>query len=764
LPSRILVGLVEPKYPSNASPNSDLLNLSEDGKPPKTRISDHKGLFGLYKNLYLADEASARDRTRIMDMFDGAAPYDPIVLRRLGQSYRANLNFGEAAADLEKALTSYNDLVTSVDRLVNIKTRFGDESQREEYAAIIAEEFHRLLCKDWSAFYFRQQLLSYYFISQGLGVAFFEDERNWQWNVCPIGDFLIPRGTQATEDKVEIACVRRIYLTHELFQYIENPKIAEQAGWNVEAVRQAIRDATTTYPTDAFNWEELQRQIKDNDLYFAHVRSREVHVIHYYVREFDGSYSHAIGRRDGSGDFLFKKISRFKSASEAFHIFTYGVGNGNYHSIRGLGYKIFPHIQMTNRLRCAMADGAMLQTSVLLQPQTSEDISKMTMAYSGPLSFLPPGLNVVQTQYPNLAANVQPIVNEMAMVRQSNTGSYRTQMNAPTGKPRTATEVEAQLANEAILTTNAMNLFYVPWGKLLREQFRRLQRDTWVPGEPGADEAKKFKSRLQERGVPWEAVKAVYDVDAVKAVGLGSPAARLSAFNEFMQMLPRFDEVGQLNAVRDRVAARVGYDMVDRYIPNPTVKNRIPADAKIAELENGSMQAGRKVTVMPNENHAIHLAIHLKETQPIVQAVQNNQVQDKQNTMMFLTLIYEHANEHLIKIADDQTKQAEIGQAKLAMNLLREAVVNLQRDVEQDIRAANEQQQQAALEQGQVPTLTPQMQMKMQEHQLDMQLKQEKAQMDARFKEAELKQKLALQDAQAAANVRSAMSSTAQKA
>ena len=45
----------------------------------------------------------------------------------------------------------------------------------------------------------------------------------------------------------------------------------------------------------------------------------------------------------------------------------------------------------------------------------------------------------------------------------------------------------------------------------------------------------------------------------------------------------------------------------------------------------------------------------------------------------------------------------------------------------------------------------------MQEHQLDMQLKQEKAQLDARFKEAELKQKLALQDAQAAANLRTAM-------
>lgn len=755
--SPILVGLVEPKYNTTSVPNDDLLTLSETGKPPKTRISDQSGLFSIYQQLYLADEQGARDRARIMDMFDGAAPYDPVVLRRLGQSYRANLNFGEAAADLEKALTSYNDLVTSVDRLVNVKTRFGDESQREEYASIIAEEFTRLVTKDWSSFYFKQQLLSYYFVSQGLGIAYFEDERNWQWTVCPIGDFFIPRGTPATEDKVEIACIRRIFLVHELFQYIENPKIAEQAGWNVDAVRKAIRDATTTFPSDGLNWEELQRQLKANDLYFAHVRAKEVHVVHYYVREFDGTYSHAIGLRNGSGDFLFKKLNRFKSVSEAFHIFTYGVGNGLYHSIRGLGYKIFPHIQMTNRLRCAMADGAMLQTSVLLQPQSAEDVSKMTMAYSGPLSFLPPGLNVVQTQFPNLAANVQPIVNEMAMVRQSNTGSYRTLMDAPSGNPRTATEVEAQVANEAVLTTNSMNLFYVPWGRLLREQFRRLQRDTWVPGEEGSDEAKRFRNRLEERGVPWGAVKAVYDVDAVKAVGLGSPGARLAAFNEFMQMLPRFDELGQVNAIRDRVAARVGYDQVDRYLPNPNVKNRIPADAKIAELENGAMQAGRRVTVMPNENHAIHLAVHLSETQPIVQAVQNKEIEDKQAVMTFLTMMYEHSNEHLIKIVDDQTKQQEIGQAKLAMNLLREAVVNLQSDVEQDIRAANEQQQQAALEQGQVQSISPQMQMKMQEHQLDMQLKQEKAQLDARFKEAELKQKLALQDAQAAANLRTAM-------
>jgi hypothetical protein len=737
----------------------ELETIDAKGKAPKTRIKDHASLNSIYKNLVIADERSSADRSRIMDMFDGAPPYDPIQLKRMGQNYRANLNFGEAAADLESALTSYNDLVNSVDRLVNVRTSFGDDSQKEEYGAIMADEFTRLITKDWSTFHFRQQLLSYYFISQGLGVAFFEDERNWQWNVCPIGDFLIPRGTHATEDRIEVACARRIYLAHELYKFIENPKIAEAAGWNVEAVQNALRDARTTRPTEGSNWEELQREIKNNDIFYSYVRSREIHVVHYYVREFDGTYSHAIGRRDGMGDFLFKKLSRFKNAAEAFHIFTYGIGNGQYHSIRGLGYKIFPHIQTTNRLRCAIADGAMLQTSVLLQPNSAEDISRMTLAYNGPMAFLPPGLQIAQTNYPNLALNVMPVVNEMAMVRQSNTGSYRTQMMAPLGKARTATEVEAQTAQEAILTTNAINLFYVPWGKLLREQFRRLQRDTWIAGEPGEKEATLFRQRLESRGVPWEAVKAVYNVDAVKAVGLGSPAARLSAFNEFMSMLPRFDEAGQVNAVRDRIAARVGYDQVDRYLPNPNVKNRIPVDAKIAELENDAMMAGRQVSVLPSENHSIHLQIHLREAGPLTKQVQDGQVppQGKQQMMMFLTMLYQHANEHLVKIEGDNTKQPEIGQAKQAMNLLRESVVNLQRDVEQDMRKANEQQQQLALQQGQYQGITPEMQMKMEAHQLDMQLKQEKAAMEQQFKEAELKQKLALQDAEAAAKVRTAM-------
>ena len=152
------------------------------------------------------------------------------------------------------------------------------------------------------------------------------------------------------------------------------------------------------------SWEKLQEELKNNDLMYSHARSKVIRCVHYFVKEFDGTISHYIGTRAGdTDDFLFKKPSRFKHANEAFVLFCYGIGsNGLLHSIRGLGYKLFPFIQLSNRLRNAVVDGAMLSSALMIQPTTGEDISNLTLMYNGPLSVLPPGLNVVDRATPKI--------------------------------------------------------------------------------------------------------------------------------------------------------------------------------------------------------------------------------------------------------------------------------------------------------------------------------------------------------------------------
>lgn len=728
----------------------ELENISESGKAPRTRIKDAKSAHAIYTTIRLADDSSAIDRQKIQAMLDGEPPYSPQQLKSLGQGYRANLNFGEAAAALETALSAYSDLVNSVDRLVTVKTSEGEPSQRLEWENIISEEFHRTIT-DWDEFFYKQQMLAHQFVSQGVGVTYFEDNRNWKWSVCGLKDFKVPRGTPACDTKVEIATIERHYLVGELYQFIENPKIAAELGWNVEETRKAIMLSTESGRATGRDWETLQEELKNNDLIYSLARSKVVRCVHYFVKEFDGTISHYIGTRAGdTQDFLFKKPSRFKHANEAFVLFSYGVGtNGLLHSVRGLGYKLFPFVQLSNRMRNAIVDGAMLSSALMIQPATGEDASNLSLMYNGPLSILPPGINVIDKTMPNLAGNVLPIVRDLEVVRQNNTGTYNPKQVMPDGDARTATEVQAQLAQQSLLSAQAMNLYYIPFQKLLAEQFRRLATVKYRSDEPGGEEAIAFRKRIEARGVPWKAVEKVYRVQAVRAIGAGSPGARLLAFNEFMAIMPRFDEVGQRNLIRDRVAARVGYDQVDRYLPKGEIE-RVPIDAKIAELENDAMQGGRGVSVTPGENHAVHAKVHLEDANRFLQALQQNQV-DPKVAMSYLQLQFPHSSAHVEQLASDPSRREEIGMAKQILNQMREAVENIGKQLaaqaqrEARARAASEQQG------GQVD---PKTQLAIQRAQVDSQIKLQQAQLDQKLKVADVQQKMAIRDAEAAQKIR----------
>jgi len=689
------------------------------------------------------------DRQKIQSMLDGEPPYSPQQLKSLGQGYRANLNFGESAAALETALSAYSDLVNSVDRLASVKTSEGDPAQRVEWENIIAEEFHRTIT-DWDEFFYKQQMLAHQFVSQGVGVAYFEDNHNWKWSVCGLKDFKVPRGTPACDTKVEVATIERHYLVGELYQFIENPKIATELGWNVEETRKAILLSTDNgTSSNSRDWERLQEELKNNDLMYSHARSKVVRCVHYFIKEFDGTISHYIGTRAGdTDDFLFKKPSRFEHANEAFVLFSYGIGtNGLLHSVRGLGYKLFPFIQLSNRMRNAIVDGAMLSSALMIQPATGEDVSNLSLMYNGPLSILPPGINVVDKTMPNLAGNVLPIVRDLEVVRQNNTGTYNPKQIMPDGDARTATEVQAQLAQQSLLSAQAMNLYYIPFQKLLAEQFRRLATVNYRSDEPGGEEAIAFRKRIEARGVPWKAVEKVYRVQAVRAIGAGSPGARMLAFNEFMAIMPRFDEVGQRNLIRDRVAARVGYDQVDRYLPKGEVE-RIPIDAKIAELENDAMQGGRGVSVNPGENHAVHARVHLEDAARFLQALQQNQV-DPKVAMSYLQVQYPHSTAHVEQLASDPSRREEIGMAKQILNQMREAVENIGKQLA--AQAQREAQARASQQGGQVD---PKTQLAIQKAQIDSQIKLQQSQLDQKLRVADVQQKMAIRDAEAAQKIR----------
>lgn len=724
------------------------------GKAPSERIGSVDAARSIYISLKKADEGSSRNRALIDGMFNGAPPFNANDLKEVNQGDRTNLDFGEAAAIKDQALAGYYDLTNSVDMVARVKTNYGSPEQTAEWNDILSEEYHRVL-REWKEFEFNHQRLSDVFISHGVGVCYFEDEVDWRYRVTGFNEFRIPRGTKANESEIEVATLERDFRADELYNYVRDPEVAAELGWDVKIVREALKRACAQETTRSIgDWEKLEVELKNNDLLYGTAKSKVIKVVHMWVREFSGKVSHLIFLQEPlpndvskmRENFLFKKLDRFESPTNCFVTFTYGVGNGTYHGIRGLGFKIYPHIQVINRLRCGLVDGALLSSSLIVQPSDSGSraLDDLTLTYYGPYALFPPGLKIVDKAVPNMQQNIIPVINDMAMQMQNNAGSYQTRAVTPDGQPRTAYEVRAQLQKETVLTSSAINLFYHPWKRLLREIYRRLSRRCYTAKEPGGKEAVEFRKRCIKRGVPEEAIYRVFQVDPVRAIGFGSPQARTAAVDETMQIFGSLDEMGRINLLRDRIAARLGQESVDRYLPSPTSALRPPIDAKIAVLENSTMVEGNVIPVSPGENHFIHAQVHLQAADGLEQATLEGR-NNPQEAFVALQLIVAHLNDHVMRIKGDLVRKDEV---QLMVQRVQQlgAMTDRLRD-ELQAQAENAAKAQQAEQQRQMTSLvsehqemqkklaegtqlSPEAQQKLLAQRADLQIKIEKHQMD----------------------------------
>lgn len=733
---------------------SDGLAEWEEGaaKPPQRRIKDAKSAYALYRDAREADKLNAYNRKVVSEMIDGEPPFDDAELDELGHGDAVNLNFLEGAAIIESALSSYNDLTSSVDVLWNCHTTFGDEASRPEWSRIISEEWTRTN-KEWPRFEYNVQNLSDKFVKHGVGISYFDHDIDWRWKTDGLGNFHLPRDTEACEEELDYAIATRKYTISRLYNYIQNPEIAKEMGWNVPMVKQIIWNAhkgvnNNSSPSNN-DWEEFQIQMKNNDLYCSyHAGAARVKVNHIWVREFSGKYSHYIVDESATlEDFLYKKEDRFRSVSDCFTIFTYGIGNGYYHSIRGLGYKIFPQIQMSNRLQCRQMEGAMLGASLLIQPSNAEDLENLNLVYYGPYAVLPPNLKVIERTVPNFAQNVMPVIAQLSRQIQNNTGSYQGRAVTPDteGKAeRTKFEVQAQLQQEATLSTAAMNLFYIPWKRLGTASFRRAQNREYRHDDPGGPEVFQFRKRCMERGVPMEAIYAVDSIQPVRAIGYGSPGNRLLALDEINQLSAQFDPVGRRQALRDRVAVRIGYEAAERYVPKIKGTERPPVDAKIAELENSALRQGQLVSVMPGELHEIHLGSHMGDLTHIITLVAQGQY-DPVEAIKCFTQSFPHCAAHLEQLAIDPLAQDRVKQIAQGLEILFKQAQEIQVALAKDMQD-QAQQMQAQMDAQGGPAQNPEMQAKLQEHQLKMKMMMDSSQLKMYLKEQEAQQRMALKD------------------
>ncbi len=729
------------------------MGVKEDGTKAR-RLKDVTSALAVYNRLKDADKQSALQRARIDGMFDGSAPYSQAKLNASGQGQKTNLNFGESQRLLDISLSAYVDLYSSLEKFVNVKGTLGEDAQRHEWEDIVSSEITQLL-KSWPEFHSNYLRLCTTFIKHGVGVAYFDSPEGWQFRVGSFEDILIPRQTPATEEAIDVSVIRRSYHLHELNNFIKDPEAAAKVGWNVAEVKRVMTKNVTTTGRGSFsggsvdgNYEALQAELKNNDLYIG-VENPTVSVLHYLVREVDGSLSHYSCAESSPKEFLYEKPSRYKSAEEAYVMFTYGVGsNGTYHSIRGLGQRIFSHIQTSNRLRCQMIDGAMISSAVMLQPESSRALEELDMTFYGSYAVLSPNVNIIEKAIPNLSQAVQPALSDMQNQLAMNTDTQSPYGPNQSSPYRNKDQVVSDMDISTQLSGAALNLFYASWGRLLRQVVKRIIKS------PKDKRISDFFKRCEARGVPKEFINSLDTArtTAVRAIGDGSRANRLASLRELNAISGSFDEVGRANLTRDIVATRVGADIADRYAPQVDVP-RETVDNKMAIIENGHISKGEPIPVLSSELHGTHLPIHLQVFGQLIEALNTGQA-DPMQSMPVLQSMYQHVAEHTQFASAEPALEGLVAQAKQALQYGEEMINNTAKAMQKEERDAAQAQQQMTEEEammqqqqgGEQQAPDP----KMEAAQVQMQIMQQKAELEMAIKQQKHEQDQAIRDAEAA--------------
>lgn len=732
--------------PSNA--NAELQNLPEAGAPPKKRIKSSDNLVAIADKYQEYDEEASWLRARAQALVNGEPPYDSEELKSKGLTHVVNSNFGEASAIMEAALAPYIELQNGVPRIANVILQ-SYEGDYNEDSEVISEEFDWMI-KEWSDFHYNMQLLSREFVGDGVGVAMWPDERSIFWEPCGLKDFKVARDTKVSDTAIEVAVVQRSMSVSELYNYIRNPEVAKKLGWNINSVKQAIWRASTKsdrWKNYTAHWEDFEREIKENDLYQGESAYHRAELIYGYNREFDGKFTQLIASRHAS-DFLYERYSRYGNVNQCFVIFTYGVGQGTFHTIRGLKNKIYNPIQVSNRILCQAAQAAITAGLIQLQGD-AEAIQDFQYIEVGPYTFIPSGLTPIQLQPPAIATQGIPVYNLMSQTLQNNTGSYRSRQTSPDGQARSATEVVQQARQESTLNAAALELFYTPYNKLLTEQYRRAVNPNLTADDRGGRLALEFRRRCARRGVSMERMRQVLKVTAMRAMGDGSPVMTEMASKQLMELYSLMDEKGKENVLRAVVAGipGVGYQKVNLFVPQGPPRRIIDFD--IANLENGNLRQGIQQLVHDSQNHAVHIEAHIPMISQIIEAHRQQQIPDEQ-AMQILRPASDHVTEHLVMFSANSFRKQEVNELKRQLQNLTAYIDELEQQVINRMMTEQSKMQEAATAQApQGQQIDPKMEMELQKAQLKLAEMQEKRMMSQEAHQQKMetiRQQMALND------------------
>ncbi len=672
----------------------EVQTFTSAGEPADRRITSIAAARSLCSSTEQAFEPDAIRRARLKGQIDGAPPYDQAKLDELCLGNMINENFLELSSILDHKASQWHEVFYEVPTVAEFSKAPGTPEPFDDYANILAEEFHALLMS-WTGFLTLMDKVRREADAYGIGPAVFPDAWDWRPTAYSAGSFFFDPNAKLDPESIEYFILTDYdHSAGDLYRWaFTNEKQAEKEGWRLDAVKKLLISVYAEekqqagedkkYPVST--WENTQQRIRNGDTTVEVKQFERVKLKNLYVKEVASGkisrymFSETPISGDDDDDFLFVEEEAYDKIGDVLWFLPFNGGDGYLKSIRGLASKIEGHCDLSNRYLGQVYTAGFLSASVMLQPRNGGDYSNAPMIRAGAVTVLPPNFEVIQrsTMVPQVASLI-PLRDLSMSIMRNNTGVWRenAEVMAERQATKTARQVAEESSKEARFEKAAVQFDYSYLERLYTEIWKRVTDPKYLSSgvkRPGQEEARTFIRRCVLRGLPQDLLPQLGDLftlHATRAIGMGSWGLKLDITNQILNASNSFDERGRHNALRDWTAIRVGFPNVGRYVGPVNRDTLATDDSSHAVLENNDMSEGSQVMAASDQWHTTHIQVHSPILIGIIKAFNEQQIQDPRKMLQVLQVAMEHVHSHWQFIAGDPTR---VDAANAAEQLLKEA-------------------------------------------------------------------------------------------
>lgn len=657
------------------------------------------------KRMQDIEDARAADRAKINTLFNGARPYTGEEEKKF--NIQINVNWGQGQRIVEDANRQLNNAFNHPGTMFQATLEDGPVEKRDEWSMVGTKGFHFPLQREQSGkrhvFLLRNRNAS--IALHGIGALWWSNPYRWMPRFVPLEDLLIPTDTYCDFANLRYFAIN-LYLTPgELTDLTQRENTIR--GWNKQLVRQLLDANKDLYhESTPSTWRDQPEAMvevhKQNRGYYYSDCVPKIKLRAFYFQEIDEPnrwYRHIIAREtmagakidkfvyDGTGIVFADSIDRILNVQYADSSI---VAPLKYHSVRGLGVKLFSAVETLNRLQCEEVQHVFETLKMYFRIQDPADRDRLKQVVLQAYGFIPEGLQIVPRDQrhqidPRL---VESVMSQMRQVMQENSASYVRDTENTSGREMTAREAMIRLNQANAMIGGMLQFLYLQENFYGQELLRRfMEKDTDDP------QSREFQKYCMTRGIPKEMLEYKrWNIQSERVLGGGDKSLAQAQSEWLLEHLQMYDPVAQQKIVR-LATATVLDDPAKGALFVPYAKQESTSGTIAAENVFSTLMLGVECGLRQGIDQQGYIEAMLKSMGSVIVRIQNTDNVGTIDEIIGLQNVAKNVGQHLMIFAgDDRNKQLVRQFSDVLGNLMNEVKGFAQRLLEQRQKEADAMQ------------------------------------------------------------------------